>query len=350
MPTKPIGALAQDFPGVNAGAFGSARELPAAGLTTYGVVADGVRYQGSCPTRFGPYPFCDEIAFPSYSLAKSIVGGLALMRLALYDPKVLDARISEYVPECSSWGDVTFRDALDMATGRYRSAEDQHDENARDMLGFFLAKTNAQKLRFACRHYPRRAAPGIKWVYHTTDAYVLGVAINAYLRAKGEPRVDFYTALLVRGIWSRLHLDPAIDVVRRTLDSAQQPFTGYGLTLHADDVAKIADFLNVAHGRIGGEPRVDPMLLEEAMQRDPRQRGLPAGTPELRYQLGIWAWNAARTLGCHAPTWIPFMSGYGGIIVAMFPNGVTYYYVSDGGTFRWAIAAAEANRLRRFCR
>ena len=43
------------------------------------------------------------------------------------------------------------------------------------------------------------------------------------------------------------------------------------------------------------------------------------------------------------------MSGYGGIIVALFPNGVVYYYVSDGGDFRWAQAAREANRVRAFC-
>jgi hypothetical protein len=43
------------------------------------------------------------------------------------------------------------------------------------------------------------------------------------------------------------------------------------------------------------------------------------------------------------------MSGYGGIVVAMFPNGMTYYYFSDGGVFRWAIAAAAADRMRNFC-
>ncbi len=348
--TKPIASLAQDYPGADPAAFGSPSELPAAGLTTYGVVAGGVRYQGSCPTRFGPYPFCAEIVFPSYSLAKSIVGGLGLMRLALEYPRVLDARIADYVPACSSWGAVTFRDTLDMATGRYRSAADQQDEDGPDMLRFFLARTNARKLRFACRHYPPRTTPGTRWVYHTADAYVLGVAMNAYWRARRGPQADFYTDLLVHGIWSRLHLDPAIDVVQRTLDAARQPFTGYGLALHADDIAKIADFLSAEHGRVGGESLIDPTLLEEALQRDPRHRGLQAGAPDLRYQLGFWAWNAAKSLDCTEPAWIPFMSGYGGIIVAMFPNGLTYYYVSDGGTFRWALAAAEANRIRRFCR
>jgi hypothetical protein len=54
-------------------------------------------------------------------------------------------------------------------------------------------------------------------------------------------------------------------------------------------------------------------------------------------------------LGCQNPTWIPFLSGYGGITVALMPNGMNYYYFSDGGVFSWARAAAEANRIRTFC-
>ena len=34
--------------------------------------------------------------------------------------------------------------------------------------------------------------------------------------------------------------------------------------------------------------------------------------------------------------WIPFMSGYGGITVAMAPNGATYYYFSDNEEFSWS--------------
>jgi hypothetical protein len=43
------------------------------------------------------------------------------------------------------------------------------------------------------------------------------------------------------------------------------------------------------------------------------------------------------------------MSGYGGIVVALLPNGMTNNYVSDGAVFRWAAAAAEANRMKSFC-
>lgn len=39
------------------------------------------------------------------------------------------------------------------------------------------------------------------------------------------------------------------------------------------------------------------------------------------------------------------MSGYGGITVAMMPNGATYYYFSDNNEFSWSAAVAEADKL-----
>jgi hypothetical protein len=129
----------------------------------------------------------------------------------------------------------------------------------------------------------------------------------------------------------------------------RQSFTGYGLTLHRDDIAKIADFISVAHGVASGEQLVDPDMLRAALQQDESDHGLRASTDDFRYHYGFWAWNAAHVLGCRKPTWIPFMSGYGGIAVALLPNGMTYYYFSDSGVWRWAKAAAEADRIKPFC-
>jgi hypothetical protein len=43
------------------------------------------------------------------------------------------------------------------------------------------------------------------------------------------------------------------------------------------------------------------------------------------------------------------MSGYGGITVALMPNGTVYYVFSDGGHFAWASAAAETNKINNYC-
>lgn len=353
LPTKPIAELAKDYPGIDPAQFGSPKEINPVNMTTYGLVVHGVNYVGPCNTRFGPYPYCSEMDLPSYSLAKSIFAGEASMRLALLYPSVMNNSIADYVPACAkvgTWGDVTFADALDMATGHYISSADQADEDSPSITPFFLADTHAGRIHFACTHYPLKARPGTRWVYHTADIYTLGTALRAFYRSKTGPTAHFYRDILVDPIFKPLHLNPAIDVIRRSYDAVREPFAGWGMTLHRDDIAKLADFLSVDDGRIDGKQVLDPKMLTAAMQRNPADRGLVASTPDYRYKNGFWAWNAQKALGCNKPAWIPFMSGYGGIIVAMMPNGITYYYVSDGGTYAWAKAAAEANRIFPFCK
>jgi len=350
LPTRPIAQLAQDVPGADPAQFGSPKEVPSADMSIYGVVVNGINYVSGCETRFGLYPDCAALDVPSYSLAKTLVGGLATMRLSLLYPGITNEIIGSHVPDCAAaktWDDVTFGNALDMATGHYLQSGDQADEDAPDLTPFFLADDRVTRVQFACTHYPRKAEPGTKWIYHTADSYLLGEALNSFYR--GKTGGDFYNEILARDIWTKLKLSPSIFTTRRTYDAAAQPFTGYGLTLNRDDIAKLANFINVDRGRAGSEQLLDPAMLAAALQQNPSSRGLEASTVDFRYHNGFWAWNAQSYLGCRNSAWIPFMSGYGGNVVALMPNGITYYYFSDSGVWRWAKAAAEANRIKPFC-
>lgn len=346
MLVRPLSALAQDHPGVDPRAFASPAEVDPRALTTFGVVVDGVHYLGDCPTRAGPYPFCEALLVPSYSVAKSLAAGLGLMRLERLHPGGVDARIADHLPPCSAWGDVTFGQALDMATGRYRSPADQADENAMLSHDFFVADGHAAKLETACTLFPRREAPGRRWVYHTTDTYVLGAAMSAFWRAEHGEDADFFNDVLVDGIYRPLRLEGALLATRRTRDDAAQPFFGWGLTLTRDHIARLGEWL----ARPDANPDlVDRAMLDAALQRDPATPGLSAGAETLRYKNGFWAWNAQAALSCPTPVWIPMMSGFGGVIIAVMPNGVTYYYVSDGGDFAWARAARAADAIAPLC-
>ena len=81
LPRRPIARLASDFPGVDPQSSAIRTKCGRGHMTTWGVVVDGVHYAGGCPTRAGPYPFCEMLDLPSYSLAKSVFAGAALMRL-----------------------------------------------------------------------------------------------------------------------------------------------------------------------------------------------------------------------------------------------------------------------------
>src|SRR3546814_7462691 len=100
----------------------------------------------------------------------------------------------------------------------------------------------------------------------------------------------------------------------------------------SDLFARLATFIGNQHGEIDGVQLLDPDMLRAATQRDPQARGLPvASLAHFRYQHGFWARNVQPLLGCARPTWVPFMSGYGGLSVVLFPNGSIYYNVADNG-------------------
>lgn len=352
LPTRPIEALRKDFPGLNPDNFGSEEDVAPQDMTVYGVLIRGVNYSGGCQTRHGHYPYCDEMPLPSYSLAKSVMAGFALMRLEMIHPGTRNALVNDYVPECreaGGWEGVTFEHLLDMTTGRYDSAATDVDEDASNTGRFFLSTTHAEKIAFACTHYPRKSAPGERWVYHTSDTYILGAALDAWWRREKGPTADFYNDLLVEPVYRRLGLSPEVATSRRTLDEAAQPFTGWGMVFRRDDLAKLGGFLAIGEGSLGDESLLDPAMAQAALQRDPDDPGFRARDGNFRYNNGVYAWNIAEVLGCAKPAWIPFMAGYGGIVVAMLPNGIVYYYVSDGREFRWARAVAEAHRLEPDC-
>lgn len=326
LPVRPV----EDLPGALALATAAGPEP-----TVYGAVVDGVHYRSACATRHGDYPACEVIDLPSYSTAKSVFGGVALMRLEKLYPGSAAAEIAAHVPQCArGWPGVTLEQALDMTTGHYRSDAYMADEDDPSVAAFFEPADHAAKIAFACTHYPRKAAPGRKWVYHTSDTYLLGTAMAAILREKRGAEADLYDDL-VRPLWDGLKLSPTLSTTRRSEDAVAQPFTGWGLTYQPDDIARLSRWLMQGAGGL-----LDRRLLDAAMQRAPRGGGLPAGFPGFRYRAGFWTRDLGAKLGCPGSLWVPAMSGFGGISVAMLPGrDALFYSFGDSDHWDWSAAA-----------
>ena len=355
LPVIPIGQLPVDHPGIDPTrlALGAAQAR-----TGFGLLANGRHYVSGCATRAGEYPYCDVLDLPSYSTAKSAFAAIALMRLQALTGQAAGERIGHWIRggACAdaTWQAVSFADALNMATAHYDSAGFESDEDSPKSRGLFLPLRAAEKLRFACGAYPARGAPGSLWVYRTSDTYVLGTALNAYFRSlPGREHQDIYTDLVWGQIFSPLKLSPVMRDTRRTYDTVRQPFTGWGLLYHRDDIARLASFLLNDAGRIAGKSLLDEHLLAAALQRDPNDRGLPtADLKGFRYKNGFWARNVQPLLACQHEVWVPFMSGFGGISVVLFPNGVVYYNFADDGklsSFDWGPVVSEVNKLGLLC-
>jgi hypothetical protein len=348
LPVKPVSALSEDYPSMNPAAF-----VPpgAEDVSVYGFVFNGVHYRSNCPTRYGPYPFCDVLDLPSYSLAKSVFAGLGYLLLTQRWPEFADMPVTGLIPEClledDRWQDVTNAHLLNMTTGLYQSSGFEVDENSSEMQTFFLAETHAEKVRFSCEAWPKKSAVGTVAVYHTTDDYLLGVAMNTFLKEKLGTQSDIYNDLVFKHFLKRLKLSPVSRWSQRTYDEREQPFTAYGLIFHPGDIAKIASSLN-SDSTLNQE--LDNSGFKAAMFQEAKHENVwTSQYGEVAYHNGFWGFNAAKTIGCQVQTWIPFMSGYGGIVVAMFPNGGVYYYFSDSDQHTFRNAAVEANKALNYC-
>lgn len=350
LPTKPISALATDHPGagIDLSAFG--RGITPSALSTLGFLYEGVNYVGDCPTRQGAYPFCGQMLLPSYSTAKSAFGGVALLRLAQkYGPEVAGELVQDHVAEASgsAWDGVTIDHTLDMATGNYSSAAYQVDEGGPKMSAFLGGETYADKMT-AALSFPHQAAPGSIWTYHTSDTFLATRAMDDVLKDRDGADSEIF-AMLRDEVLKPAKVGPdSLTTLRTDNDPAGAPWGGYGMFWTQDDIAKVAKLLTVDQGVAGGNQVLHPGLLDATLQKDPADRGVTTtGTIPFHYNNGFWAqdFTSADNAAYTSPFTVPFMSGFGGITVALMPNGSSYYVFSDNNEFGWRPVIAESNKL-----
>lgn len=352
IPTKPLSDLSTDYPGTDPSVFEAPNSTDPSHVSTAGFVYAGVHYRGECVTRYGNYPYCSSMVVPSYSTAKSLFAGVAMMRLEKLYPGVRNTYVSNHVPACNSngnWFDVTLNNLLDMATGNYGSAVYMEDEGATHTDGLFLSDNHNNKINYSCSQYTRKATPGGQWVYHTSDTYIAGTHMNDYLKTQQGSSADIFAETIVSDLWQPIGVSPTGQYTRRTYDAMEQPFAGWGLMWLPDDVAKITRFINIEDGEINGQEMLDNLQLDAALQRNTSDTGTVPLT-DYRYNNGFWAHNVAGNLsGCSGDQWIPFLSGFGGITIVLLPNDSIYYYFSDNDTYFWLEAVQEAHQIQSAC-
>ena len=352
MPVKPIEALATDYPGVDISAFGSG--VTPQHMTWYGVVVNRVNYIGGCQTRFGRYPYCESMRATSYSTAKSAFASLALTRLAQrYGADVAGLLIKDYVPEhaasAGDWERVTFNNTLDMSTGNYVSAGFMVDDDSNKMGEFFGAQPYMERIE-AAFSAPHQADPGTLWVYRTSDTFILTRAMQNYLQTQRGSDADIYQ-FVVDEVYRPLGLGLGAFTIMRTADNDWQGQAegGYGQWWIPDDIAKIGTFLIRDHGEINDEQVLHADLLAASLQQNPDDRGVRIDSQRM-YNNSFWANHYTTADGFDCEFWVPQMLGVSGNVVALFPNGITYYYFSDNQEFTWDAPLREADKIISLCR
>ena len=121
--------------------------------------------------------------------------------------------------------------------------------------------------------------------------------------------------------------------IMRTIEpdgSRGVPIFGYGLYPTVDDVAKVAQLLQRG-GQAEGQQLLHADKLAEAL-RQTNVAGLPTGqfnqNGEGRYHMAFWSFPYPTAQGKIAQ--VPYMSGHGGNLVVLNPNGVVSFRFADG--------------------
>jgi len=324
-------------------------------MSSFGVIYNGTYYASKCQTRFGNYPFCQQLVLPSYSTAKSIFAGIAMMYLAKNYPTIFEEEVSNWVKECrdKNWQGVTFGHLVNMATGNYQSTEHSADEAAEHSQRFFKAKNHQDKINYSCRQFSRKSPPGSTFVYHTSDTYLLGVALSAFLKDKLAPSdknatTDLFDIIFKQHLWPELNLSSVAYSTRRTTDKLQQPFVGYGLFFVQDDIAKLSQFL--IDEQTPKSNFLSQKQVVNTLHRNQSNKEMRSQYPFIHYINGFWKRDVTELLQCEKETWLPYLLGYGGINIVLAKNNLQYFYFSDSDHYLWQDAINELNTLYPLCR
>jgi hypothetical protein len=318
--------------------------------TTSGLVINNKHYRLNCDTRNGEHVDCEQLALPSYSTAKSIFAGIALMRLEKKVKNIRNILVAKVIPECEAdkWKGVTLNDLLNMRTGNYLNKKYHSDEGSKRMVDFFLSEKSTSKISMACNMFPRRSTPGKFFVYHSSDTFLAGVMMERlYERFTGKKNI--YYNFLANDLWLKLNLSPLLQGSKRTYDNENQPFTGWGLTYVVDDIIKLVQFLEQEININSESKALDETMLASAMQTSRSAINRSGGLKGLAYNNGFWGLEVSSKLDCKKPKWVPFMSGYGGITVAMISPDILYYNFSDNNQFKWLNILIELNKQFPLC-
>lgn len=274
------------------------------------VVLDGVLYRTGCQTAAGPFPYCDEMRFGMWSVAKSAMLNVATLRVAQkYGAGILNEPIADYLPAARrpSWDDVTFRDLTNMSSGHTLSAEGYYSPEYNCWL---QSRTEDEKTETALSLFPRTYQPGAEFHYQDQDTYLLGVALDALLKSKEGPEASAWK-MLKHEVYRPIRIHHLSNTFTTEEDGSRgQPWWNQGYFATLDDLAKLA-LLYQNHGAWDGHQILHRGLVDTLLPtttQPPQDR-----SPDPAYYMNWWIRNVDSW-------WVAYMLGWGDNRVTLLPR------------------------------
>ena len=310
-------------------------------IVALALVRDGILYYRCASTPCGDYPYPLEMRFGVRSVMKSIGAPLALLRLAeSYGPGILNLKIGDYVEGLDpKYRRIQFIDAADMASGFGgvgtlntcpNDVEDGH--LAGDYDAWYTAPSHDDKIRQMARTLsPYPWEPGTVVRYRDQDFYLLGVAIDAFLKRTRGPTADVWD-MLRREVFEPIGIMQTPAIRTREKDGLRGfVWFNAGYYPKLDDLAKIA-LLYQSRGSWGGRQILHRQLTEDllaargALMKSGdasvnRPRPLKPSAGESLYRMGFH-FTPYTGSASHKHCYLPTMSGSGGTDVILYPSGI----------------------------
>ena len=325
-----------------------------------GLIIDNEVYVQSMATPYGDYPYPREMRHGVWSATKTLAGLATLSRMAQkYGDEILDYKIKDYLHVTSDhdgYENVTLRHAMSMTTGIGTGTENVDPNNISDgyiysdfeaYKAWYLAPTIAEKLDYTFKVRSHPWGPGEHARYRDRDIVMLAAALDSLYRKKEGKDADLWQMMLdeVYGPLGIHHMPK-----NRTweTDRVAVPLLGWGIYVTLDDIAKIGGLMQNG-GEHDGEQLLSKAVLAEAMY-ETDVRGLPTGESnefgDNSYHLSFWHEN--YTTGSGKTYAIPTMSGWGGNIVKLMPNGIIGFRAGNGGDKPVERMIVVADKIRPF--
>jgi hypothetical protein len=356
-PSHPWSDLRKDYDPQQLAAFNDG--LDPLDISAVGLVMDGAIYLQPCYTRYGAFPYCRYMRHGSFSVSKSMGAAVAMLRLAeKHGDEVFELKIADYVEVPAGhdgWEEVTFADALNMATGIGDDVPERVDPNQMivdeddpKFSAFMEARSAQDKLDTAFSYADYPWGPGEVARYNSVNTFALSVAMQSFLKSKEGPGADIWD-MVVEEVFKPIGIHHA--PIMRTLEpdgSTGIPIFGWGLYPTVDDVAKVAILLGNG-GQHQGQQLLHAGKLAEAL-RQTDVDGLPTGEfndyGEGTYLMSFWS-MPYRSADGHLFQ-VPYMSGFGGNRVIFNPNGITTFVFSDAHVYLFESMVEVAEGIEPF--
>ena len=332
---------------------------------TSGLVIDGEIYVRSMNTPFGPYPYPHEMRHGVWSVTKTMAGMLTLMRMAQkYGYEILDYKIVDYLninADHDGWKDVTFRNVFSMATGigtgshnvnpNYIGVGDAsrpaNNAGFDDYMAWYFAPSLEDKLNeiYKISSYPW--GPGEHARYRDRDIFIGAAALEALFREKEGDDADLWQ-MMVEEVYRPIGIHHISMTHTRESNERGTPILAWGIYVSIDDIAKISMLIQNG-GKHNGMQLLSKEGISEALY-ETEIRGLPTGESNVHgdktYHLTFWHENfITESGGLHQA---PRMSGYGGNIVQLMPNGMIGFRIGNGGDVTLEQMTIIADQIKAF--